>query len=152
MKNLRTLVCRPAGISVLLLPLSVALGRTTEPTERESSVNFQGQTLQATYIMSLKGRMEVESLQITRMIFDLARKYPAATSMNLKLRLNVSDADEKYNLRDQGMVDMDQIAVNDLAQVRKCPSYQALQYSQYFWLPSRLQTGLERLLKAAENK
>ena len=134
---------------LLLVPATGPAGTGPEPSERESRVALQGQTLSATYVLKAKGRMEIESLQISKLIFDLARKYPGASAMTLKVQVDVTDADEQYSVREQGVVDLDQLSVGDLARIRKFSSYQSLQYGEYFWLPSKLQSGLDRLLRAS---
>ena len=121
----------------------------TEPSENDTRVVLQGNALSATYVLKLRCRMESEALQIAKLMFDLAKRYPSATALTVAIRIDVSEAEERYGIRDRGVMDLDQISVNDLSDVRKSGSYQSLLYGNYFWLPSRLQTGVERLLMSA---
>ncbi len=102
--------------------------------------------------MKLKSRMETEALEITRLMYELAKKYPSVTALTVAVRVDVSDADERYGIRDRGIVDLEQIAVKDLGSIRRAGNYQSLLYGDYFWLPSKLQTSLDRILKSAPGK
>ena len=114
-----------------------------------SSVSLQGRTVTAFHTLKIKAHVEDAAIELSRVIFELAKQYSSATSMNMQVRMDLSGADDQ-SISNRGIVDFDRLVIDDLTQVRQCSSYQELLYNSYVWLPSRLQTRLDRLLKSGE--
>jgi len=114
-----------------------------------SSVSLQGRTVTAFHTLKVKAHIEDAAIELSRVIFELAKQYSSATSMNMQVRMDLSGADAQ-SISSRGVVDFDRLVIDDLSQVRQCSSYQELLYNSYVWLPSWLQMRLDRLLKSGE--
>jgi hypothetical protein len=121
-----------------------ALGNTVR-------VVLQGQTITATHVFTPKIKIEDESIEVTKLICELAKAYPSATEMNLRLNLDVAGAEDRYGSSEDGPVELDQLKIDNLPQIRKCSGFHELLYGDFFWLPSRLQRDLDQLKRKAEN-
>jgi hypothetical protein len=113
-------------------------------------VVVQGQTITATHIFTPKVKIEDESMEVTKLICELAKAYPSATEMNLRLNLDVAGAEDRYGSSEDGPVELDQLKIDNLPQIRKCSGYHELLYGDFFWLPSRLQKDLDLLKRKAD--
>lgn len=128
-----------AAFFILCMPVYAGPGSV-------SQVTLQGRTLTASHTVKLKAHIEDAAIEISKMVFDLAREYGSATSINMQVRIDLSSADDQ-SISARGTVDFDRLEITDLAQVRQCSSYQELLYNSFVWLPSRMQMRLDQLLK-----
>jgi len=142
---------RLAGLLAVPLLLSLADCTALFAYGKTSRAVMQGQTIVVTHVFSPKAKIEDVSLEVTKMISDLAKAYPSATAMSLKVSLDVAGAEDTFGSSDDGAVEIDQIKVDDLSQIRKCSGASELLYGDLFWLPSRLQKDIEQLKKRVES-
>ena len=155
MRTGTTKSCHQRGVSgsinslwatLLIAGLLLTATRTYAGPGGASQVSLQGHTLTASHTLKVKVHVEDAAIEITRMVFELAKEYASATSISVQVRIDLSGADDR-SVSSRGTVDFDRLDITDLAQVRQCSSYQELLYNSYVWLPSRLQMRLDQLLK-----